>query len=112
MSHQPLHLPDIPPLREERVRAAVVELSDLVRREYPEATFDVVEGEVPGTVWMWTTVDLVDTDPVVDLVIDRTMDLLVDEGIAIYVLPLRTTAREAEVVAANRVSRPTVATGD
>jgi hypothetical protein len=112
MTDQPLSLPDIPPLRDGRVRAAVVELSELVRRQHPEATFDVVEGEEPGTVWMWTTVDLVDTDPVVDLVIDRTMDLLVDDGIPIYVLPLRTPAREAEVVAANLAGQPTVASGD
>lgn len=112
MNHQPLHLPDIPPLRDPRFRDAVIELSDMIRRRFPEVTFDIVEGEESGTVWIWTTVDLVDTDPVVDLVIERTMDLLVDEGIPIYVLPLRTAAREAEVIAANRAGRQAAATGD
>ncbi len=67
--------------RDPRIERAVEELEGMIRRRYPAATFEVAPGEDPEGVYLWTTVDLEDTDPVLDVVMDRLLELEVDEGL-------------------------------
>lgn len=77
-----------------RLEAALAELSGLIRRRYPEASFEISRGEDdPAAVHLTTTVDVEDTDEVVDLVIDRMMELQIEEGLPIFVIPTRPVER-------------------
>lgn len=76
-----------------RVREVLAELRGLIGGRYPEATFDVFRGEDPEGVYLLATVDVEDTDDVAALYTDRLVDLQVEEGLPIYVLPIRPLAR-------------------
>ncbi len=79
-------------------RHAVDELIALVREHYPAASFRVAQGEEdPEITHIFATIDRDDPDEVTDLTIERELALL-DEGIPVYVIPLRTPKREAAVV--------------
>jgi hypothetical protein len=76
-----------------RMEDAVRELQALITGRFPEATFVVEEGFDPEGVYLVTTVDIPDTDEVVAAVGDRLVDLQVDEGLPVYVIPLRPIER-------------------
>jgi hypothetical protein len=85
------------PITDPRVLAAVNELEELVRSRYPEASFRMGRGQDdPEAVYIYATVDLEDTEPVVDLVIERELELL-EEGLPVQVIPLRTPERNAAI---------------
>ena len=85
-----------------RMQRAVEELKGLVRERYPGATFRVARSpEEPRIVHLWTTVDVEDTDAVLDAVIDRVTQLRTDERLPIHVIPVRPRER---VLAALRAS--------
>jgi aspartokinase-like uncharacterized kinase len=79
---------------EPRLRAAVEELMEIVRQRYPEAQFRLSrDPDDPQIVLITTVVDLDDPDEVTDLVIERENQLLIDEGLPVYVIPIRTPER-------------------
>ncbi len=85
---------------------AIAELTALVRSHYPEARFDIAPGEEnPDVTHIFATVDLDDPDVVVDLVIDRMLQLQIDAGIPVYLIPIRTPERTAQVLARQREQR-------
>lgn len=94
MTGQPVH-PDDP-----RIQRAVSELEALIRDRFPSATFVVTRGDDPEGVYLDAIVDLDDPDPVMDVVVGRLLALQIDEGLPVHVVPLRTTEREAALVAA------------
>jgi hypothetical protein len=49
----------------------------------------VTPGEDPEGLYVLATVDVDDTDAVVDVYIDRLLTLQIDDGLPIYVVPLR-----------------------
>lgn len=79
-----------------RMKAAVEELQGLIRSHFPSTTFTVGEDEGPDSVYMRAIVDVDDTDEVTEVFIDRLVDLQVDDGLSIYVVPVRTPERIAE----------------
>ena len=86
------------PITDARVLTAVNELEELVRSRYPEATFSVGRGQDdPEAIHIYATVDLEDTEPLVDLVIERELELL-EEGLPVQVIPLRTLERNAAIL--------------
>ncbi len=86
-----------------RMQQAVEELKGLVLERYPGATFRVAHSpEEPRIVHLWTTVDVEDTDEIMDVVIDRVTRLQTDEGLPIHVIPVRPRER---VLAALRASK-------
>jgi hypothetical protein len=79
---------------DERVQRALTELQDLIHTRWPQATFRVAYGEDdPQMVHLWTTVDVEDTDEVVDVVIDRVVELQLEEGVPLSVIPVRPVER-------------------
>lgn len=77
-----------------RTQAALDELRGMIRRRYPEARFAVSRGhDEPENVHLLTTVDLDDADEVLDLVLDRLLELQVEERLPIHVIPLRSPER-------------------
>ena len=76
-----------------RLQNAVEELQGLIRRVDPTATFQVVHGDDPTGTYVIATVDVEDTETVIDAYIDRLLDLQIDEGLPVYVVPLRPLTR-------------------
>jgi len=79
----------LPPAMEK----AVHELKGRIAERFPQASFVVEEGFDPKGIYLVTTVDIADTDEVIDVVGDRLVELQVDEGLPIYVTPLRPIQR-------------------
>jgi hypothetical protein len=52
-----------------------------------------VYGDDPTGIYVLATVDAEDTEAVVDVYIDRLLELQIDAGLAIYVIPVRPLAR-------------------
>jgi hypothetical protein len=85
---------DLEPALDPRIRQAIDELRRTIRERYPSAQFAVERGhDEPENVHLITTVDLDDPDEVVDLVLDRMIELEVDERIPLYVIAVRTPER-------------------
>jgi len=91
-----------------RFQAALEELRGTIVERYPTASFEVVrDQDEPENVDLVTTVDLDDPDEVLDLVIDRLVDLQVEERIPVHVIPIRTPERILAALRAEpRAQRP------
>lgn len=77
-----------------RAQRAVEELQGLIQEHYPAATFAVQRGEDdPAAIHLIATVDLDDTDAVLDLVIERMMAFQIEEQLPVYVIPIRPAER-------------------
>jgi hypothetical protein len=89
-----------------RMEQAIEELKSIILERYPEATFRVVpDPEDAETILLKPTVDVEDRDEVVELVIDRLVDLSIHEGLSILVVPQRTPARNEAIWRAQKQSR-------
>jgi len=85
---------DLEQTLDSRVRGAIDEVRRAIRERYPGAQFAVERGhDEPENVHLITTVDLDDPDEVVDLVLDRLIELEVDERIPLYVIAVPTPER-------------------
>src|SRR3712207_6667913 len=96
---------------EPRISSALDELRGMIQRRYPETTFQVARAqEDPTIVHLMARVDVEDTEEVVDLVIDRMLQLQMDEELPSSVIPLRTRERIAALPQA-RAARPSLTRG-
>ena len=96
MSAEPLHSPDA------LVEAALGHLRASILERYPDAQFRVMSGEDdPEIVQLVATVDVDDTDPVLDVVIDQVLDLQ-ERGLPIFVVTERPVERTLRLVEAAR----------
>jgi len=71
------------------MQEAIEELKRLITERFAQSTFEVEEGFDPEGIYLITTVDIADTDDVIAVVGDRLVDLQVNEGLPLYVTPLR-----------------------
>lgn len=76
-----------------RIRSVLEELKGLIQERYPQATFEVAPEEDPDGIYLRATVDVADIDEVVDVVIDRLLELQVEERLPVYVIPVRPLER-------------------
>ncbi len=87
-------LPELPP----RMLAAIDELEALLRQRYPDVVVRVTRSpENPETILLKPVVDVDDLDEVMDVVIDRLVELTSTEGLPLMVVPVRTPARNAAI---------------
>ncbi len=89
-----------------RLQAAVAELQSLIHARYPSATFDVTPGDDPAGLYPTATVDVEDTDEVFEVVVGRLLELQVEEGLPVYVIPMRPLARIAAELRAREPMAP------
>lgn len=75
--------------RDSEIHQAVDELQDTIRRRYPDATFRIADDPEGEGINIWTGVELDDPEEVLDLVLERVLELQVDEDLPIHVVPLR-----------------------
>ena len=82
----------------------------MITSRFPEASFVVEEGSDPKGMYLVTTVDIADTDEVIELVGNRLVELQVTEGLPLYVTPLwpiaRVVAQLRKLEAATPMSLP------
>jgi hypothetical protein len=86
-----------------RLAAAIEEIEGMILSRYPGASFAVAEGEDPDGTYLTATVDVEDTDEVFDVVVERLLQMQVEEGIPLHVLTVRPIER---VLAELYVRRP------
>ena len=79
--------PVAPDENDPRIRAAIDELRDLINHHYPAAFFAVSRGEDPDGIYLTPTVDVEDLDEVADVFSARLVEMQVEEGLPIYVVP-------------------------
>ncbi len=71
----------------------IAELQGTVSQQYPDVRFEVFRGEDPHGTYLRAVVDVEDTDQVVDLVIDRLLDLQVEQRLPLYFFVSRPIAQ-------------------
>ncbi|GEM_PF-450010 len=80
-----------------RIEQAIEELKGMLLQEYPDATFEIASGQDdPEAIHLITAVDVDNLNSVLDVVIDRVVTLQVEEGIPVYVIPVRPLERALE----------------
>ena len=89
-----------------RMEEAIHELKGLITARFPQAAFVVEEGFDPEGIYLVTTVDITDTDDVIAVVGDRLVALQVDEGLPVYVTPLRPIERVIAELRKREASTP------
>lgn len=87
---------------DKRTDDAVRELAALISARYPATTFKVGPGEDPPGTYVLASVDVPDDEDVLDLMVDRLLEMQVDEGLPVYVIPLSTPERTAKIMRARR----------
>jgi hypothetical protein len=90
-------------LTDPRVGAAVEELKQLIAARYPDATFDVCQGEDPEGVYLRATVDIEDSSDALTPALDKLFELEVEQELPIYVV----TSQPLDRIAAQLKARAT-----
>lgn len=75
--------------------AAISELERLIAAQYPAASFAVSEGDDPMGVYLTVTVDLDDAEDIVPIFLERMLELQINEGLPLYVIPVESHERAA-----------------
>ena len=84
-------------LDDPRVQDALLELEQRIRTHYPTATIDVTHGGEPDGVYLTATIEGANAFDVLDSIIDRLLEIQVDEGLPIYVIPVRPDPTPEEI---------------
>jgi hypothetical protein len=72
----------------ETMQHAIAEVEARILAVYPDATFRLVEGEDPNGLYLDAYTDAEDAFAVLDLVSDWLVDLSVNAGVHLHVIPL------------------------
>ena len=72
-----------------RIQDVLEEFKALISARYPEATFDVEIGGEPDGVYLIPTVDLENSLEVLEVVMDRLLEVQIEEKLPVYVVPQR-----------------------
>jgi hypothetical protein len=72
----------------DKMQHAIAEVEARIRAVYPEATFRLVEGEDPMGLYLDAYTDAEDAFAVLDLISDWLVDLSVNAGVHLHVIPL------------------------
>jgi hypothetical protein len=104
MPYQPL---DLSFLMTPEMEAGIEEMKRVISACFPDATFEVDYGEEPAVgVYLFATFDHEHMGEALDCFIDRLVDLQVDEGLRLYVTPVRPAPRSREMTRRQK-ERPT-----
>jgi hypothetical protein len=93
-------------VQDEKTQRVLAEIQARITAVYPEATFTVALGEDPVGIYLDAYTNAPDGFAVLDLVSDWLVDLNVNEGLAIHVIPLPTPARDDAAAASGGTAHP------
>jgi hypothetical protein len=89
-----------------RIAGVLQELQTLIRGRYPEAQFRIATSpDDPSIIELVTVVDDDDPNQLLDLVVDRQMELQIEAGLPIFVVTEPTPERTAALLEAALASR-------
>ena len=89
-----------------RIEAALEELQACIRGRYPAAQFRIgTSPDDPAIIELVTIVDDDDPNEVLDLVVDRQMELQIEDGLPIFVVTEPTPERTVVLLQAAQASR-------
>jgi hypothetical protein len=71
--------------KDPRIQGALTELKEMIQRRWPDAVFLTTRGFDPEGIYLIATVDVEDRGVVMDEIIDRLVDMQVEEGLPVYV---------------------------
>lgn len=91
----------ITPLMEE----AIMEMKERITSRFPTTTFEQYQGEDPVGIYLIAIVDTDDLEDVTKLYMSRMVDLQVDVGLPLFVIPERTPERNRAIVAEQEAAR-------
>ena len=74
---------------ESRMETVIQEFQTLIEGSYSPVGFEVKPGDDPVGTYLIVTVDIDDPDEVVDLYADKLLALQVEEGLPLYIVPVR-----------------------
>jgi hypothetical protein len=83
--------------RNDTMQHAIAEVEARILAVYPDATFRLVEGEDPIGLYLDAYTDAKDAFAVLDLVSDWLVDLSVNAGVHLHVIPLPREAAGSHV---------------
>ncbi len=72
-----------------RIQEVLEELEAMISAKYPEATFAVEVGGEPDGVYLIPTVDLENSLEVLNVIMDRLLEVQIEEQLPVYVVPQR-----------------------
>ncbi len=78
-----------------RIQDALAELQGLIEASFPGAAFAIYPGHDPEGIYLEAMVDVDDINDVLDVYIDRLVDLQVEGQLPVYVVPVRPPERVA-----------------
>jgi hypothetical protein len=81
-----------------RMEAAIAEMKQMIFGRFPGATFLVYEWDDPEGIFLSAVVDTEDMEAATDLFISRMVDLQVEEGLPLFVIPERTPGRTTVIL--------------
>lgn len=76
-----------------RLLVVAAELRQMIAARYPAATFELTRGDDPAGLYLIPTVDVADTEDVAEIISERMLQAQIDEGLPVYVFPVRPLAR-------------------
>jgi hypothetical protein len=91
-------------LDDPRVQEILLELEQRIRALYPTAIFEVSHGGEPDGVYLTATIAHADAFDVLDPIIDRLLEIQIDEGLPVYVIPVRPEPTSQAVAPSDRVT--------
>src|SRR5437870_13824689 len=90
---------EMEPRLSHRMRDAVGSLEGLIRGRYPDVSLRVSRNpEDSRSIDLLATLDVDDRDEVMDLVVERVLELQLKQKLPVHVVPLRTPKRTAAVI--------------
>ena len=89
-----------------RMECAIDEMKGLIAARFPDATFVVYQGYESVGIYLEAQVDIDDTDEVMEVFSDRLVDLQVDEGLPLYVVPTQPIERVIAQLEEQQQGRP------
>jgi hypothetical protein len=72
-----------------RMETVIQEFQTLIEQSYSPVCFEVKSGDDPVGTYLIVTVDIDDPDEVVDLYAEKLLALQVEEGLPLYIVPVR-----------------------
>ncbi|MFN8593064.1 MAG: hypothetical protein U0031_16535 [Thermomicrobiales bacterium] len=88
-----------------RMEEAIAEMKARITSRFPSTTFEQYQGEDPIGIYLIAIVDTDDLREVKDLYLSRIVDLQVDEGLPLFVVPERTPERNRAIIAEQDAAR-------
>lgn len=95
---------------DDRMQAAVDEMKHLIASNFPVVEFSVHQGEDLERVHLDVVLEMDETLEVLDLILGRMVELQIEEGLPLVVIPLPTLERNTALLKREAQQRAALAT--